>query len=171
MKKCLYLLFPALLLLASCQQYGNSVVSTYNSQLCLYRPIDAATLDSAAKGWVDIDSNHAGNPSVCAVLVKVEPSWSQKWEIAKANGSAVVAYILFAAAIISIGVGIYFGNKGGSIPLVVGSFVLAIVLCWFAASSIDWAITKEAELPKALYDSLMSKDGNLKAFWDQNLLK
>lgn len=173
LKKLPVILVPIVLLLSSCQQYGSEIKGTYagTGNDCVFAPLDSTWRASAAKGWVAIDSSHAGNPMMCTVWVKVDPTWRQKWQIASANGSATVAYILWAIALIAIVFGVIMGNKGGSAPVVVGSFLLAIVLCWFAFSSIDWAITKEAAMPKSMYDNLMQTDGSLKGYWDANLLK
>lgn len=173
LKKLPLILVPIVLLLSSCQQYGSAIKGTYTStgSDCVFAPLDSTWRASAAKGWVAIDSSHAGNPMMCTVWVKVDPTWRQKWQIAHANGSATTAYILWILAFAAIVFGVIMGNKGGSAPVVVGSFLLAIVFCWFAFSSIDWAITKEAAMPKSMYDNLMQTDGSLEGYWDANLLK
>lgn len=170
MKKLLFLILPVLPL-ASCQQYGDKITQTYTAQQCPMRPLDAATLDSAQKGYVVIDSSHVGNPSICAVLYKIEPSFAQKWELSKKNGARTWCFIFLAAAIALIGFGIKYSSGGGKPIIPLGAFVLAIILLCCSAGVIDWAHTKEAEIPKSAYDSLKATPDGLKPFWDENLYK
>lgn len=170
MKKLLFLILPVLLL-ASCKPYGDNITQTYTSQQCSMRPLDPATLDSAKNGYVAIDSGHAGNPSICAVLYKIEPSFLQKWELSKKNGARTWCFIFLAAAIALIGFGIKYSSGGGKPIIPLGAFVLAIIFLCCSAGVIDWAHTKEAAIPKATYDSLKATPDGLKSFWDENLYK
>lgn len=170
MKKLLFLI-PFLLLLASCQKYGDKITQTYTSQQCRFAPLDSITLDSAKKGYVVIDSAHAGNPSICAVLVKIVPSRLQKYRMAKAHGGLALCYTLVAISIGLIVFGIFYLNGGGKAVVGIGAFILSILLLPFAGEAIDWAVNKEIAIPKPTYDSLKGSPDGFKDFWDQNLYK
>lgn len=170
MKK-LFFLIPFLLLLASCKEYGDKIIQTYTSQQCPMRPLDAATLDSAKKGYVVIDSAHAGNPSICAVLVKIVPARLQKYRLAKEHGGLALCYTLVGISIGLIVFGIFYLNGGGKAVIGIAAFILSILLLPFAGEAIDWAVMKEVEIPKATYDTLKGSPDGFKSFWDQNLTK
>lgn len=153
LKKLPFIILP-ILLLTSCSKYSDTISGevVQTGDACHYRPIDSATIDSAAKGWVSIQTTD-GNPLICRVDVKTDASWPQKFAIANHKGGALVTYVLWAIAVIAIVFGIIKGNKGGGITVVVGSFALAIVLFCFGAASINWAVTKEFSMPKAVYEN------------------
>lgn len=157
MKKFLYLI-PIILLLASCQKYGDKITQRYISQQGHWEPVT----DSAGK--------ITGTIEVFDSLYKTVPSKVQKYALAKKNGRLVVCYIFLVLAIALFIGGIIYLSGGGK-PIGLGAFVAGIICLWISASSIDWAVSKEAEIPKVTYDSLQKADGNLKAFWDQNLYK
>lgn len=138
----------------SCSKYSDTISGqvVQTGDACHYRPVDPATIDSAAKGWVSIELTD-GNPLICRVDVKTDASWPQKFTIANHKGRALLTYVFWAVAAIAIFFGIVKGNKGGGITVVVGSFALAIVLFCFGAASINWAITKEFSMPKVVYDN------------------
>lgn len=153
LKKLPFVAIP-LLLMTSCSKYSDTISGqvVQTGDACHYRPVDSLTVDSAAKGWVSIELTD-GNPLICRVDVKTDASWPQKFAIANHKGRALLTYVLWAIAVIAIFFGIVKGNKGGNITVVVGSFALAIVLFCFGAASINWAITKEFSMPKAVYDN------------------
>jgi hypothetical protein len=157
MKKFLFLL-PVILLLASCQKYGDKIIQRYTAQ----RGHWVSVTDSAGK--------ITSNVEVFDSLYKVVPSKVQKYALAKTSGRLAVCYIFLGLATALFLFGIIYLSGGGK-PIGIGTFVVGIIFLWIAASSIDWAVTKEAEIPKITYDSLMKSDGNLKVFWDQNLYK
>lgn len=155
-------------LFSSCQKYGDSISAPFTSQQCPFRVLDQATRDSAAKGWVVIDSSHAGNPSICGVKYVIQPSWLQRYSIAKRNGTIFWFYVF-----LSVGIGlIIFGIKIGNNPsskqkaLPIALFIAAVLVLAAAAAVVEWAHTKEVEISKAVYDA-----GDLKTFWDENLYK
>jgi hypothetical protein len=158
MKKLLFLI-PVLLLLASCQRYGDKITQHITSNQGHFHPVT----DSAGK--------ITGTVLVFDSLYVVQPSKVQRYALAKKNGQLTWCYIFLGLAIASGAFGIVYLSGGGKPAIGLSSFALAIFLLCFAASSIDWAVTKEAEIPKVTYDSLMKADGNLKVFWDQNLYK
>jgi hypothetical protein len=171
MKKLLIFLLP-MALLASCSEYDTSIHGVDSHTQCAFRPLDQAIRDSAAKGWVSIDSSHAGNPLVCRVDVKVWASWRQKWAIARHNGSEGPAIAIWFIGFLCICFSFYQGVWGKQTALlVVGPAVLGIALGWLGAAQVDWSFTKEAMIPKWLYDQLMASDGNLAKFWAENLFK
>jgi hypothetical protein len=157
MKKLLFLI-PVLLLLASCQKYGDKITQRYTAQQGHWEPVT----DSAGRFTSTVE--------VFDSVYKVVPSKVQKYALAKKNGRLAVCYIFLGLSIALILFGIIFLSGGGK-PIGLAAFPAAIICLWIAASSIDWAVTKEAEIPKVTYDSLMKADGNLKVFWDQNLYK
>jgi len=158
MKKLLFLI-PILLLLASCQKYGDKITQRYISQQGHWELVGDSS-DKIIRRVLVFDS-----------LYKVVPSKVQKYALAKSNGQLVVCYVFLGLSIALIVFGIIYLSGAGKSYIGIGAFILAILLLPVAASSIDWAVTKEAEIPKATYDSLMKADGNLKVFWDQNLYK
>jgi len=159
MKKFL-LFFPFLLLLASCQPYGDNITQRYTSQQGHWEPV----FDSAGQ--------IAGTVEVFDSLYTIQPSKIQRYDIAKKNGTIVWLYVFGFLGVASLAYSFYTTTsmpKWKGTPVAFG--VLGIILFSCAVSSIDWAVTKEADIPKITYDSLMKTDGNLKAFWDQNLYK
>ena len=166
--KNLFVLILLTFLLSSCQKYGSSISAPFTSQQCPFRVLDQATRDSAAKGWVVIDSSHAGNPSICGVKYVIQPSWLQRYSIAKRNGTIIWFYVFISVGISLIVFGIKNGNnpspKQKSLPIAL--FIAAILFLAAAAGVVEWAHGKEAEISKAVYDA-----GDLKTFWDENLYK
>ena len=153
---------------ASCQPYGDKVDGNpCPGTDCAFRPVTADDREAATKGWITIDSAHAGNPLVCPVMVKVEASWPQKWAIAKHDGSAAIAIILWVLAGGCLVLSFLGTIWAKGLSWIVGFACFAIVLCWFGASYVDWAFTKEIEVTKQLFDT----PGALKAYWDANLFK
>ena len=105
-------------------------------------------------------------------LYKIEPTTAQKIAIEKKDGTIYWAYVLLGLAVGSIIYGIVKSNdpgKRGS-PIVLCG-LLAVVLVAAAAATINWGHTKENEIPKVIYDSLMKVDGNLHKYWEENLFK
>lgn len=149
---------PAIMLLTSCQHYGDKITQRYTAQQGHWEPVT----DSSGK--------ITSNAEVFDSLYKVVPSKIQKYALAEKNGRLAVCYIFLGLAGALIAFGIAFLSGGGK-PIVLATFPAAIICLCIAAASIDWAVTKEAEIPKVTYDSLMKADGNLKVFWDQNLYK
>src|SRR5882762_6484402 len=143
MKK-LFFLIPFLLLLASCQKYGDKITQRYISQQGYW--------------YWDTVSDNAGkitsNVELFDSLYKVVPSKTQKYALAKKNGGLTVCYIFLGLAIVLILFGIIYLSGGGK-SIGLAAFPVAIICLWAAAGSIDWAVSKEAEIPKITYDSLM----------------
>lgn len=158
MKKLLFLLFPVLLLV-SCNTSDHKITSTSLSTQGSWVPVTDGT------------GKIVSNKQVFATFYTVAPSFSQKYQLAKAHGQLAWCYVLAILGIISIVVGAVLTFKGVNGYISVASGVLAVILFASAAGTIDWAHTKESPIPKVTYDSLMKADGSLKVFWDQNLYK
>lgn len=159
MKKLLYLI-PILLLLASCQKYGDKITQRYTSQQGHWAPV------------VDSAGITTSNVEVFDSLYKIQPSKVQRYQIANNNGTIVWLYVFGVLGVASLAYSFYTTTsipKWKGTPVAFG--ILGIILLICAVASIDWAVSKEAEIPKVTYDSLMRVDGNLKAFWDENLYK
>lgn len=125
--------------------------------------------------WVPVKDGTGkfiGNTLGYDSVYKIEPSFAGKLKIAKKNGTLAVAIILVVIAIGSIIWGIIYSNGAGKFQyaiVVVGCG--AVLLCSAAGATINWAATKEVEIPKITYDSLQNTPNGLKPFWDENLLK
>lgn len=157
MKKLLFLI-PIILLLASCQPYGDKIKSRFVSQQGHWVPVKDSAGDVIKNNLV-FDSSYT-----------IVPSTRQKYALAKKNGRLTVCYIFLALAIGLIVFGIIFLSGGGK-PIGLVAFPAAIICFLCAVGSIDWAVTKEADIPKTTYDSLKATPDGLKPFWDENLYK
>lgn len=159
MKK-LFFLIPFLLLLASCREYGDKITQRMVSNQGHW----VVTVDSSYKA--------IGTTEVFDSAYVIQPSKIQRYAIAKKNGTAIWLYIFGVLGLASIAYSYYTTTiipKWKGTPIASGLLGIILLIC--AVASIDWAVSKEAEIPKITYDSLMKADGNLKAFWDQNLYK
>lgn len=125
--------------------------------------------------WVPVKDSSGtiiGNTLAYDSVYKIEPSFSGKVKIASHNGTGITAVLLLIMAVVLIIRGILYGNNAGKwsgLPVIL--FCAAILSAAAALSTINWAATKEVEIPKVLYDSLQNKPDGLKPFWDENLLK
>lgn len=159
MKK-LFFLIPFLLLLASCQEYGDKITQRITSN---------------QGNWVvTVDSSYRaiGTVQVFDSAYIIQPSKLQRYAIAKKNGTVIWLYIFGVLGLASLAYSYYTTTsmpKWKGTPVAAGLAGIIFLVC--AVAVIDWAVTKEAEIPKVTYDSLMKADGNLKAFWGQNLYK
>lgn len=168
MKKLLFFLIS--LFFFSC---AGKIVSPHDFPAIqgVYRPLDSLTLDSARHGYVSIDSSHAGNPQIFTMFKTVEPSWSQKWSIAKHNGTLWIGIMFVILAVFFAGLGFYFTinvpEKFKLAPVACG--LLCVVMCWCFGGAVDWAHTKNADIPVWQYDQLMKESGNLDQFWSTHL--
>lgn len=159
MKKLLFLI-PFLLLLASCQKYGDKITQRFTAQQGHWEPVK----DSTGK--------IASNVMVFDSAYVIQPSKLQRYAIAKKNGTVIWLYIFGVLGLASLAYSYYTTTgmpKWKGTPVAFGLAGIIFLIC--AVAVIDWAVTKEAEIPKVTYDSLMKADGNLKTFWDQNLYK
>lgn len=150
-------IFILAILFSSC---GQKITQRYLSQQGHWSPV----LDSTGK----IVSNELKYDSV----YKLEPAFAQKIAIAKSTGvfTWFIVLILAAAALILAGI-LYANNAGKWAGIPAALFCAAIIFVGGALSLVNWAATKEVEIPKILYDSLQSTPRGLAPFWDQNLLK
>jgi hypothetical protein len=146
------------LLFASC---GPSITQRYTDQQGHWVPV----FDSATCQII-------GNTLAYDSLYKVEPGFSQKLQLAKHEHDVTPAIILCILALGLIGWGIYYStNAGKEVRLAIVAFLLAIGLFGAAFATIDWAHTKELEIPKVIYDSVQKVPGGLDHYIDENILQ
>lgn len=167
--KIFFFLLVTVLLFSSCQKYGDQIVSTYSSSIGTFRPLDELTRDSITAGYLTIDSAHAGNPEVFPVMVKIVPSRLQKYDLAEKTHRLTTCYIFCGLMLVSILAGLLLSGRWPY--AIVAGGLLAVIMGWCACSAIDWAVTKEVELPKWQYDQYEQQPDGFKAFWDENLYK
>lgn len=159
MKKLFLFALPFLLLFASCTSSDSAITSRYVSNQGRWIPV------------ADSLGGISGTVEVFDSLYAVAPSTADKYQLAKANGNLFWCYFFVVLAVISLGLGIILTSKGGSGWIMVVAGTVAVIMCWCSAGTINSAASKEAEIPKTTYDSLMKADGNLKVFWNANLSK
>lgn len=125
--------------------------------------------------WETVADSSGRNVSTRLVFdsaYKTEPTTAQKIVIEKNDGTIYWAYFFLALAVAVIIYGIVKSNNPGKRGSpIVACGCLAVVLAACAAGVINWGHTKENEIPKVTYDSLMKADGNLGAYWKENLFK
>jgi hypothetical protein len=164
---CLFLMF----IFSSCKQYGDHIVGAdFADTRGVFRPIDSLTLDSAYRHYVMIDSNHAGNPQVFMMYRTVEPSAVQKWSVAKHNGTLWVGILFVLLALASAILGFIWTinvPKWKLAPVACG--LMTVVWLWCFGGAVDWAHTKNADIPVWQYDQEMKTKGNLSDFWATHL--
>jgi hypothetical protein len=149
--------FVLAILFSAC---GLTVTQQYLSQQGHWQPVR----DSAGK--------IVANEMAYDTLLKIEPGFSQKVTIAKHDGTGIVAVLLLILAIGLIVYGIRYGNNAGKwtgLPVIL--FCAAILVCCGAFATINWAATKEVEIPKVLYDSLQHTPDGVEKYVDQQILK
>lgn len=158
----------------SCQDYDNAIQGNpFPAQQVCFRPLDAATIDSARAGLVVIDSSHAGNPSIAAVMVTVSPSWKQAWQWSGDRNNQLWFWVGLAILIAGAGAFIILGNKGDATPaMVVGLCVVIIIGGALMYCAIGWEKwNMDQSLPLWLYKQFMQSPGNLGPFWDTIRIK
>lgn len=153
--KSLLLLLPVLFF-ASCG--GGEVTAIVPSQQQHWVPV----YDSAGK----ITHNVLSSDSECTV----NPYFGQRVKIAKHNGTLTWCYV-FGALCLGL---LIFGliqtiraQKSDYILLVYP--ILSIISGGIAASSVDWAHTKQFTIKQSTYDSAIKADGSIKKYIDAHL--
>jgi len=148
-----------------------SIKQTYLSNQGYNRPLTDSIRELAKNGYVHIDSTIDGNPLIQTVLVKVEPTFSQKYKIAQHDHTIIWFYILVGLSAGFILYGIIYSSNGGRVDYVAAVlFCVAILILAGAYATINWASTKEIEMSKMLFDFLKNSPGDqLKQYVDKNL--
>jgi hypothetical protein len=150
---------------------SSGITGTFLNNQGYYAPLTDSVRQQADDGYIQIDSSHAGNPLIQTVMVKLEPSFSQKVRITKESGVFpwCIALLVIAWGLIIFGI-VYSSHAGKFMGAVVWIFILAIALHFGAFALIDWAHTKEISMSKMQYDFLQH-EGQLTQYIDQLLFQ
>jgi hypothetical protein len=173
MKRMLLFLVP-ILLLASCQQYDNSIHGRGLSDSSFYEPVDSAYLAYVvATGFVHIDSSHAGNPLISDSVYTVSPTWSQAWKWAGQRNNRIWFWIGFICLIAPLAIFVYLGNKGGyGMEILILPAFAIFVGVGLMGGSIEWERwNMDQTIDKMIYSDFMRDPGNLGPFWDTIRIK
>lgn len=125
-----------------------------------------ATDITPSGGWV-LDSSGTKNIEVMDTVYTVQPSGVEKVAMVKHDGTVWLfglGLLIFAAVLAWF---IAVTIKGTAPESAVVVLIIGMVIgLGIAYGSVDWVHTLQEPIPKPLYDSLMQKDGNLHAFWN-----
>lgn len=134
----------------------SGITQRYVAQQGHYEPVTDST-GKIVRNELSFDS-----------VYKYVPTFSEKVQIAKHDGTATIAIILLIVGLAAIIYGIIYGNNAGKwVGLPVVLFCVAIALFGGAAGTINWAHTKEIEIPKKVWDIPAERQ----SFIDKELLK
>lgn len=160
MKRLLFLLAAASIVLASCSSVDSKIVGR--------------GVDNDGRWVVTTDiSGVTTTTEVFDSLYKVQPSGAQKYQLAGHLHTLWILYTLLAlgTALMAYGAWSGYNQKSAGGFGFVAFIMIGILVIAGGLGSVGWSASKEADIPKITYDSLMRTDGNLKAFWDVNLYK
>lgn len=157
MKSIIVFLAAASILFASCSSVDSKIVA---------RGVDN-------QGHWEVFTSGSAPVLVYDSLYKVSPNFSQKYALAQHLGTVWPLYVLCILGLVLIAAGtILMYRSSGSVAYVILIF-LGILIAAGGFGSIGWSDSKEADIPKTTYDSLMKADGNLQEWWitEGNLYK
>lgn len=158
--KNILLLLSSIILLASCQQYDNSIHGT-----TITPGKFVPTYDSSGKA--------IGTHQVQDTSYLVVPTWSQAWTWSGERGNRWLFWLGIVLLAAGIGLFIKFNNSGSAgMPAVIALIICIIVSGSLIGGSLEWEKTgMQQEIRSTQYDSLMHYPGNLGPFWDSIRVK
>lgn len=181
MKKCLYLLFPALLLLACSRNYHNQITGDpFPAQQGRQGFLDSATRDSVAKGWVSLTpiaveyrnaSEADTSYSIKRTIVTVKKTPYQNWKDFWATTWRVAGW--FIGILLVIGSLVKFvistskddGKTPGDTSKMGWLLVTFVGLVLIGTTTYPWS--DQMDVPKAEYDLNQSQFGEQSLLdWD-----
>ena len=157
----IFMMLFALLFLASCQQYDNS--------------IHGMTATPSGK-WVpmyDANGKIYDNQQLNDTSYLIYPTWHQAWTWAGQRGNRWLFWLGIVILIAGITLFIKFNNKGTAGPGSVVPLIIAILLAGgIIGGSLEWEKSgMQQEIRSTQYDSLMRYPGNLGPFWNSIRVK
>lgn len=167
-RKLPFVLIAAILFSACSGGIVNSVLDNRGNFL----PVNDSLLRLEKAGEINIDRSVDGNPLIQKVVLTIKPGFSDKYRLARHDGSIKVFYFFIGLCVALIALCIWYGNDPGrlkGLPILLG--FLGVISFGIAIMSIDRAHVKEESIPKITYDSLLNTPDGLKPFWDQHLFK
>jgi hypothetical protein len=116
--------------------------------------------------------NNDGTVQVCDSMYTVDPSFDQKVQLAKHDGSFTWGIILFIVCLVLVLLGARAGynSPAGSFTFI-GIIVAGLACGAGGAACIDWAHTKQGDIKKSDYVDQMDRKGNLSEYWAVELFK
>lgn len=158
-------LFIIVVLFSSCT---SGITGTFLDNQGQFMPVNDSLRALEKAGYIHIETAHAGNPLIQTVMLKYEPTFSQKLKIAKHDHTLTIAILLVIIALVIVIWAIIYSNGAGKFRgAITVAGCSAILLCCGAAGLINWAHMKEMSISKQAYDK-MQADGTFDKWVDEN---